>query len=123
MSDFTGAAFAQILAAIGLFILAILFATPAKTACLTYEQARVLWPKQHIYWYSKDHCWSNRRGPPKGIKVDPVYEDPMMRRHSMASERVYLYPLDSNGTITGPFEDYCCWPSLDDLKAHMGVVK
>lgn len=40
--------------------------------CLTKSEARQLWPKRHLYWYSKDHCWSNRRGPPSGIKVDPI---------------------------------------------------
>jgi hypothetical protein len=120
MNDFTGAMFVQILAAIGIFILAILFATPARTQCLTQDQARQLWPKKHLYWYSKDHCWSNRRGPPSGIKVDPVPEKEKPR----VSVRNYLYPIDTNGNMNGPFEDYCCWPSLDDLKAlAKGVEK
>jgi len=119
MNDFTGATFVQILAAIGLFILAILLATPAKTAvCLSKEDARKLWPKQHLYWYSKDHCWSNRRGPPTNIRIDP----PDAKR-AMASERHYIYPLDTNGNMNGPFEDYCCWPSLDTLKALANGVE
>lgn len=43
------------------------------TVCLTKKEARQLWPKQHIYWFSKDHCWSNRRGPPRNLKFDPVF--------------------------------------------------
>jgi hypothetical protein len=37
---------------------------------LTKAEARHLWPRQHIYWYSADHCWSNRRGPPRNLKVE-----------------------------------------------------
>lgn len=46
---------------------------PATEVCLTKKEARQLWPRQHLYWYSKDHCWSNRRGPPRGLKFDPVF--------------------------------------------------
>lgn len=116
MNDDTASTLATLLvAALVLFILALLLATPAGTreVCLTKEEARKLWPRQHLYWYSADHCWSNRRGPPSNIKIDPIKEP----------TRVYLYPLDPNGAVDGPFEDYCCWPSLDDLKAHLRVVK
>ena len=44
-------------------LLAGVIAAAASTVCLTKQQARHLWPRQHIYWYSKDHCWSNRRRP------------------------------------------------------------
>ena|SRR5215831_5789459 len=116
MSEFTGALITQILAAIGIMILAVLLATPAKTQCLTQDQARQLWPKQHLYWYSKNHCWSNRRGPPSNIKVDPIPND--------HPKRTYLYSLDASGNVDGPFEDYCCWPSIEDIKAlSRGVEK
>lgn len=65
------------LAATGLGIAAFLYWTqPASPGiCLTKKEARQLWPRQHIYWYSSDHCWSNRRGgPPRGIKVDKINE-------------------------------------------------
>jgi hypothetical protein len=54
-----------------LFVLMAVRASHSEI-CLTKAQARQLWPKQHLYWYSKDHCWSNRRGPPKGLKMDPI---------------------------------------------------
>jgi len=68
--------------------------------CLTYRQARQLWPNRHLYWYSKSRCWSNRHGPPRGLKFDPV-DDPVFPkvRKSMAQEP--------------PDEDHCCWPPLD----------
>jgi len=64
-----------LIAAITLLIMAFLLATPAGTreVCLTKSEARQLWPKRHIYWYSREHCWSNRRGPPRGIHIDPVF--------------------------------------------------
>lgn len=61
-----------------LLVLAILVAFTGVAArggevCLSKAEARKLWPKQHLYWYSADHCWSNRRGgPPRGIKVEPI---------------------------------------------------
>jgi hypothetical protein len=61
--------------AIAIMVL-ILAAYPADgaTICLTKKEARHLWPRQHIYWYSKDHCWSNRRGgPPRNLHIDPVF--------------------------------------------------
>jgi hypothetical protein len=42
--------------------------------CLSKNEARHLWPKRHLYWYSRHHCWSNRRGPPRGLikkRLDP----------------------------------------------------
>lgn len=45
-------------------------------ACLTKSEARQLWPKRHLYWYSGNHCWSNRRGgPPTGVKYDLIREN------------------------------------------------
>ena len=55
---------------------------PAKErpeVCLTKQQARHLWPKRHIFWYSSDHCWSNRRGPPHNLKFDPI-KDPLFNK-------------------------------------------
>jgi hypothetical protein len=61
--------------------------------CLTKKEARELWPRQHIYWYSKHRCWSNRRGPPRNLKIDPVV-------NSLASAK------------SKEPEDKCCWPVL-----------
>ncbi len=44
--------------------------TAASQVCLTKAEARHLWPRQHIYWYSADHCWSNRHGPPRNLKIE-----------------------------------------------------
>lgn len=73
-NDTSGALVTMVLAGAILFILAVMLATPAVPAdvCLTYRQARHLWPTQYLRWYSKDHCWSNRRGPPRGLHIDPV---------------------------------------------------
>lgn len=71
----TSASLATLLIAGLAIIILLLWVTSAGSSqvCLTKKEARVLWPKQHIYWYSKDHCWSNRRGPPRGLKFDPVF--------------------------------------------------
>lgn len=67
--------------AICVFTLTVMLLLPraasGSAVCLTKHEARELWPRRHIYWYGPHHCWSNRRGPPTGIKVDPV-------RNSMA---------------------------------------
>jgi hypothetical protein len=77
MSNETVAALCTI-AVVGfaLFILALLLAVPAGTAevCLSKREARELFPRAHLYWYSRQHCWSNRRGPPRGLKLDPIIE-------------------------------------------------
>ena len=77
--DHETAASLAVLATCGIvFFLLMLWVTsaPAKQRpelCLTYKEARHLWPKIHLYWYSSDRCWSNRRGPPRGLKFDPVF--------------------------------------------------
>src|SRR5262245_39030548 len=98
----------------------------AAEVCLSKQEARKLWPRQHIYWYSKNHCWSNRRGkPPSDIKLDPIIDAPAKRaRAEMIGTRNYLHPLDANANLDFPFEDYCCWPPLrsliPDLSSHIG---
>ena len=87
------------IAIIGAVALILSFTLEAHSAvCLSKKEARQLWPKTHIYWYSADHCWSNRRGPPRGIKIDPVPNDPVFPKQSMAKAED---------------EDKCCWPKLD----------
>ena len=94
-SDTAATGFIMALCAIALIVAAMMLATPAKggAVCLTKKEARELWPRRHIYWYSKDHCWSNRRGPPRGIRIDPV------KAKALASE-------------AKAEQDYCCWPKL-----------
>jgi hypothetical protein len=62
-----------VLCGIVLFVLALLMSTAHPAGiCLSKSQARQLWPRSHIYWYSKNHCWSNRRGPPRNLRIDPI---------------------------------------------------
>src|SRR5215471_8608301 len=101
MNDDTIASLTTLLVvAVTLVILALILATPARTAdvCLTKKEARHLWPRQHIYWYSSHHCWSNRRGPPRGIKMDPI--DPVFPPKALAKEP----------EAASTDNDHCCWP-------------
>jgi hypothetical protein len=68
--------------------------------CLTKKQARELWPKKHIYWYSRHHCWSNRRGPPRNLRMDPIINSNAMAKDSSAKTKTEDL-------------DRCCWPVLD----------
>lgn len=111
-------------------ILILLLMTFASSApiCLTFEQARHLWPKEHLWWYSKDHCWSNRRGgPPSKLRIDPMPADykKATQLSELNSRRWYPRQFDSAAPLeppvmfepsTGPEE--CCWPdvSLFDLR-------
>lgn len=94
---------------------------PAQAdVCLSKREARDLWPKRHIYWYSSDHCWSNRRGPPRGIKVEPEKEkklrtDPVFPPKAKLPEPKYSAPLRSNEPLR-IIEDGCCWPKLEELE-------
>ena len=94
MNNDTAASAATFLVAGLALILMLLWvstAAPATGICLSKKDARQLWPKQHIYWYSKHHCWSNRRGPPRNLRMDPVV-------NSLAKAK--------------DVEDKCCWPVL-----------
>src|SRR5262245_11000295 len=90
------------IAGLGLFILMLLMTTAAPAAvCLSKKEARELWPKAHLYWYSKHHCWSNRRGPPSGLRMDPVRNSLAQAKKEPApkEERVYRWdeynPIDA----------------------------
>ena len=88
MSNETIAALATlVVVGFALFILALLLAVPAGTreVCLSKSEARELFPRAHLYWYSRQHCWSNRRGPPRGLKLDPIIE-PIPKRADIKKE-------------------------------------
>jgi len=104
MTDRDAVASLSVLALCGMVIFILMWwTTPAtpETVCLTKKEARQLWPRRHIYWYSSHHCWSNRRGPPRGIKMDPV--DPVFPPKVLAKE-----PEAASAD-----NDHCCWPLLD----------
>jgi hypothetical protein len=91
-------------------------AAAPSTVCLSKKEARHLWPRAHLYWYSADHCWSDRRGPPRNIKVDPVPHPVRAEAKSLpALPAVKLQaPLRSDEPLKVT-EDGCCWPPLEDL--------
>lgn len=63
---------------IAVTLLSWLASKPANgtPVCLTKKEARVLWPKRHLYWYGNDHCWSNRRGgPPRNLRYDLIRDN------------------------------------------------
>ena len=70
MSNDTSGALTMLLAALG-WRSRLLPTAAGAEVCLSKREARHLWPKQHIYWYSSDHCWSNRHGPPRHLKIEP----------------------------------------------------
>jgi len=90
-----------------LFVLALLLSTtiavPAAL-CLSKKEARQLWPRQHIYWYSKDHCWSNRHGPPRGLHIDPVVK-PMAQATSKQPRPDDVVPADQFNEIDAQAKD------------------
>jgi hypothetical protein len=102
MNNDTAASVATMLVAgLALFLMVLWISTAAPAAvCLTKQEARELWPKQHIYWYSKDRCWSNRRGPPRNLKMDPIRNSlAQAKKEPAPPERVYRWdeynPIDA----------------------------
>jgi len=102
MNNDTAASAATFLVAGLALILMLLWVSTAAPAaiCLSKKDARQLWPRQHIYWYSKHHCWSNRRGPPRNLRMDPVV-------NSLAKEHMPKEHMPKEQP------DKCCWPDLD----------
>ncbi len=119
-SDTALSLFVMILAAIGVALLIMLIPAPAgaNQICLTKKEARHLWPKEHLYWYSADHCWSNRRGPPRKLKLDPIFdkvraeqEEPRQKKTPAVKVEA---PLRSDHQLKIT-EDGCCWPKLTEF--------
>lgn len=119
MNNFTTAAVASLIASIGIIIIAlIIFSSPAPGSpyCMTKEEARAKWPKEHLYWHTENRCWDATRGWTASRRAlaqvkGPTSPAPVVRR--------YMYPLDANGNIDRKFEDHCCWPDIISLKAWM----
>jgi hypothetical protein len=82
-------------------IFAMTHSAAAGGVCLSKKEARQLWPKRHIYWYSKKHCWSNRRGPPRNLRIDPI-----INSHAQDKSEAPAKAQDQS-------EDHCCWPDLE----------
>src|SRR5215471_1115946 len=85
---------------------AILCATPPslRAACLTATQARELWPDAHLYWYSghDEKCWSNRRGPPVGLKIEPIPDAAAVPKPDTPSPLEQVAPNGPRATILYP---------------------
>lgn len=130
--------------AFGIILFLLLTHAAASAVCLTKKEARHLWPRQHIYWYSKDHCWSNRRGrPPSNLKFDPVFSSNKAHAESLPASPQPPAPTQDagkadradvpdapqptkRGTVRtipivkewqNDFEDYCCWPMIEPADA------
>ena len=86
-----------VIVAVVIIVIGIGMARGATTVCLTKKEARQLWPRQHTYWYSRNRCWSNRRGPPRNLRMDPVVNS--LAKDTAPKDKV---PVDT-----------CCWPDLD----------
>ena len=121
-SDTAASLLVLLIVGLGLAILALVFvprAAGAETVCLSKKEARHLWPKRHIYWYGPNHCWSNRRGPPRGLKVDPIINHSADKKiapdvRAEAAKPKYTAPLNSSESLR-IIEDGCCWPKLEEL--------
>jgi hypothetical protein len=93
-------ALSSIIIILAAMIFAMTHPAAAGAVCLSKKEARELWPRKHIYWYSKKHCWSNRRGPPRNLRIDPI-----INSHAQAKDK----PEKNK-----PEEvDHCCWPDFE----------
>lgn len=123
--------------ALGALIFFLLVSHASGSAvCLTKKEARSLWPRQHIYWYSSNHCWSNRRGgAPRNLRYDLIREnhaqslpqpsvimpevrqvipwlDPKLYTPKEATLSFRLLDIDELTSKT-PDPPECCWPELE----------
>jgi hypothetical protein len=99
--------------------------TEAASICLTYRDARKLWPRIHLWWFrdkqTGDRCWSNIRGrPPRNLKFDPVFshhaEDKILPAPKLQA------PLRSDEPLKVT-EDGCCWPKLTEFDLRWAGVQ
>src|SRR5215472_4987762 len=68
-----------------LIIFAALLLTSSSLAnqdCLTYRQARKIWPRSHLYWHGPEHCWDNHSR--------KRHRDPVFGRKAMAQQTTRL---------------------------------
>ena len=110
-------ALASIIIILAVMIFAMTQSASANAVCLSKRDARALWPKAHLYWYSKNHCWSNRRGPPRNLKLDPV----VTFHAELLPEPIYDVlprPRPKADRLKPDPPDDCCWPNLDQLLAE-----
>ncbi len=130
--------FVLLIAAIGVAMLLWIVPAPASDVCLTKKQARHLWPRSHIYWYSSDHCWSNRHGPPRGLKLEPpepkekkIKTDPIFPPRADAGLDAVTWhmarPFDEAQPIIPPLNlaapDLDVWPELSEFERRFVGVQ
>lgn len=134
---------AALLVAMLAYVGILLIPRPAhgSAVCLTHSEARKLWPKRHLYWYSSDHCWSNRRGgPPRNLRYDLIRENhaeavpekkkpepsifypgvsyaglPVPRTMMDHAPTTFSFRLLDIDELTSQIPDppECCWPELN----------
>ncbi len=134
--------FVLLVAGVGVALLITCIPVPAREVCLSKREARHLWPRQHIYWYSADHCWSNRRGgPPRHLKIEPdepkskkIKGDPVfnqIRADASGLDAVTWHmarPFDQAQPIYPPLniavpDDPDIWPDLSEFERRFVGVQ
>jgi hypothetical protein len=78
---------------IGIVLLLIaIIAAAAAPACMTQAEARAQFPRTHLYWHGRHHCWDDR-GPVRPVATRPSPRpsvDPNGNRAELAG--VHWYP-------------------------------
>ena len=124
--------FVLLAAGIGVALLITCIPVPASEVCLNKREARHLWPRQHIYWYSSDHCWSNRRGPPRRIKIEPDEPKPKKIKGDPVFNQIRAEEKPAPPRMAAPLRsdqpmdivtDGCCWPVLTEFDLRWAGVQ
>ena len=111
--------------------------------CLTKEQARARWPKNHLWWRTTNRCWTNEKSrndnglvqrstvrhrnpptPPVPVPRQSVLWPTLASTVATALDAALLTPessiawpllLDVDEITTDKPTAECCWPPLDDV--------
>ena len=63
------------------FLLQTANATPS---CMTQDEARVKFPRAHLYWHGPKHCWTTCARPPRCLAAAQAHDRGNDRRHARA---------------------------------------
>jgi hypothetical protein len=95
--------------------LSILLTTAAHASptCLTKSEARVHWPRTHLYWHGEDHCWDNHRGGRRYHQVKPFIQP----TKPFIDKRAYIAQAEEAKPVAETKSDL--WDSAQPLKVKL----
>lgn len=86
----------------GIILIAIVIAAGASPSCMTQAEARVKFPRAHLYWHTLHHCWDDRGRAARKTDRRPIIIDANGNRPALVNVRWYTRPFNAVDQLNPP---------------------